>query len=114
MSVRRVDPVALLQALEDARLDYVVIGALARVLHGSGERTDSLDVVTPVRDRTSRRLERLSGLPELEPRALGEEPIELDTRFGRLRLGVRAVGDEGLRRASLERPPRAPRRRPPP
>ena len=43
------DPYALLQALEEQRVTYVVVGALGRVLHGSDELTDGLDIVPSLR-----------------------------------------------------------------
>ena len=39
------DPIALLQALDRHRVSYVVVGALGRVIHGSDELTDGLDIV---------------------------------------------------------------------
>jgi hypothetical protein len=39
------DPIAILQALDTRGVDYIVVGALGRVIHGSDELTDGLDVV---------------------------------------------------------------------
>ena len=50
------DPYALLEALERQRVTYVVVGALGRVLHGSDELTDGLDVVPSMREENLRRL----------------------------------------------------------
>src|SRR5207244_5698856 len=50
------DPYALLQALERQRVTYIVIGGLGRVLHGSGEVTDGLDIVPSTRGENLRRL----------------------------------------------------------
>ena len=50
------DPYALLQALERQRVTYIVIGGLGRVLHGSGEVTDGLDIVPSTREENLRRL----------------------------------------------------------
>lgn len=89
------DPVALLQAIDEARLESVVIGGLARVLHGSGERTEGLDVVPAIRDRTPQRLARLFHALGLEPREIGEEPVELQTQYGPLRIVPAPWGTKG-------------------
>jgi hypothetical protein len=97
------DPVALLQALEDARLDYVVIGGIARVLHGSGELTDGLDIVPARRDALPQRLDRLAQALDLDPIQLGDEPVEVATQHGRLRLVPVPWGTRGydeLRRSA--------------
>ena len=51
------DPECLFQALRDHAVDYVLIGGLAAVLHGSPSMTNDADIV-PSRDRAN--LERLS------------------------------------------------------
>ena len=38
------DPYAMLSALEAERIGYVVVGAFARVVHGSGETTNGIDI----------------------------------------------------------------------
>ncbi len=56
------DPYALLEALERQRVTYIIVGALGRVIHGSDELTDGLDIVpstaggepAPARARTGR------------------------------------------------------------
>jgi hypothetical protein len=53
----RFGPYALLEALERHRVSYVVVGALGRVLHGSGEVTDSLDICPSLNEESLRRLE---------------------------------------------------------
>lgn len=50
------DPYALFEALERHRVSYVVIGAFARVVHGSGERTSGLDIAPSLREENLRRL----------------------------------------------------------
>src|SRR5437899_926500 len=50
------DPYALLEALERRRVTYIVVGALGRVLHGSDELTDGVDVVPSLREENLRRL----------------------------------------------------------
>ena len=51
------DPYALLEALERQRVTYIVVGGLGRVLHGSDELTDGLDVVPSMREENLRRLD---------------------------------------------------------
>jgi hypothetical protein len=68
------DPYALLQALERQRVTYVVIGGLGRVLHGSGEITDGLDIVPSTREENLRRLGlALEGLNARRPN--GKSPV---------------------------------------
>ena len=52
------DPECLFRALRDHEVDYVLIGGLAAVLHGSPAMTNDADIV-PARD--GRNLERLAG-----------------------------------------------------
>jgi hypothetical protein len=53
------DPYAILAALEAERIGYVVIGAFARVVHGSGETTDGIDIASSLREDDLRRLARV-------------------------------------------------------
>jgi transcriptional regulator with XRE-family HTH domain len=50
------DPYVLFEALERHRVGYVVIGGLARVIHGSGELTRALDIVPSLRENNLRHL----------------------------------------------------------
>jgi hypothetical protein len=56
---RRFDPYAILEALEADRIGYVVIGAFARVVHGSSETTHGIDIAPSLRDEDMRRLARV-------------------------------------------------------
>jgi len=47
----RLDPYAILAALDEARLDYVLVGALARVLQGADEIPGTLDLTFARRSR---------------------------------------------------------------
>jgi len=111
------DPYALLQALERQRVTYVVIGGLGRVLHGSGEITDGLDIVPSTREENLRRLglaleglnaRRPDGkLPVLERDLAGRGVLELETEAGELKIVPEPAGTQGyddLRRRA-ERPP---------
>jgi hypothetical protein len=110
------DPYALLKALERQRVTYVVIGGLGRVLHGSGEITDGLDIVPSTRQENLRRLGLT--LEELKARRPdGKAPIverdlvrrgvlELLTDAGELKIVPEPAGTQGyddLRRRA-ERP----------
>ena len=53
------DPLGILRALEDAGVEFVLIGALAAAAHGAGVTTFDVDVV-PSKDRAN--LERLAGV----------------------------------------------------
>ena len=53
------DPYAILRALEAERIAYVVVGAFARVVHGSGETTRGIDISPSLRDDNLRRLVRV-------------------------------------------------------
>jgi hypothetical protein len=111
------DPYALLQALERQRVTYVIIGGLGRVLHGSGEITDGLDIVPSTREENLRRLGlALEGLnarlpdgksPVLERDLVGRGVLELETDAGELKIVPEPAGTQGyddLRRRA-ERPP---------
>ena len=68
------DPIAVLQALDDQRVTYIVIGGLGRVIHGSDELTDGIDIVPSTRDENLRRL--ALALDELNARgADGKRPM---------------------------------------
>jgi hypothetical protein len=53
---RPFDPYAVLETLERHRVGYILIGGLARVVHGSGETTVGLDIVPSPRPENARRL----------------------------------------------------------
>jgi hypothetical protein len=107
------DPYALLQALDRYRVMYIVIGGLGRVIHGSDEITDGLDIVPSTREVNLRRLalalEDLNARrPDGKPPALGREPVlELRTDAGELKIVPEPVGTRGyddLRRRAHRQP----------
>ena len=111
------DPLGLLRALERARVSYVVIGALGRVLQGSGELTDGLDVVPSLREENLRRLglavdelnaRRPDGeRPDLEDELARAPVLQLETDAGELKLVPRPAGTRGyddLRRGAGREP----------
>jgi hypothetical protein len=97
------DPYTLLAALQARGVSFVVIGAFARVIHGTGELTDSLDVTPSMRDENLSRL--ANALDDLDARRIdGKElhlarvrdpVIELDTRAGELKLVPEPAGSHG-------------------
>src|SRR5438045_6412403 len=51
------DPYAILQALEDHRVQYVLIGGFARVLQGTEEITRGIDIVPSTRGDNLQKLD---------------------------------------------------------
>jgi hypothetical protein len=111
------DPYALLQALERQRVTYIVIGALGRVIHGSDEVTDGLDIVPSTREENLRRLglalEELNArrpdgkAPVLERDLVGRGVLELETDVGELKIVPEPAGTRGyddLRRRAEREP----------
>jgi hypothetical protein len=108
------DPYAIIEALEAERIAYVVVGAFARVVHGSAETTRGIDISPSLRDDDLRRLGRvidqLGGRPDggpITPEQLAaSERTTVATRAGELAIvptpwGTR--GYDGLRvRSSRE------------
>lgn len=93
------DPYALFAALERERVSYVVIGGFARVVHGSGELTDGLDIVPSLREENLRKLDRVleefDGSEPLSERLAGGEPVAARTRAGELRIVPAPWGTRG-------------------
>jgi hypothetical protein len=111
------DPYALLKALERQQVTYVIVGALGRVLHGSDELIDGLDVVPSMREENLRRLEltvtelntrRSDGRPLAFERDLRRQPVlELQTDAGELKIVPEPEGTRGyddLRRRATREP----------
>jgi hypothetical protein len=116
MARDRFDPYALLEALERQRVTYVIVGALGRVLHGSDELTDGLDVVPSMREENLRRLglaledlnaRRADGRPLVLERDLARQHVlDLQTDAGELKIVAEPAGTRGYddvrRRATRE------------
>lgn len=51
------DPYTMLREFEHARVSYIVIGGLARIIHGSDEITEDLDIAPSLRPDNLRRLQ---------------------------------------------------------
>lgn len=87
------DPYAILEALERERVSYVIVGAFARIVHGSAETTRGLDVVPSPREENFRRLARAldelggttaDGKPLGQEMLASEDPTTARTRGGEL------------------------------
>lgn len=77
MSPARFDPYAILHELEQARVAYVVIGGLARVIQGSDELTRGLDLTPSLRPKNLERLEQALG--NLHARRVHRQPLSFDS-----------------------------------
>ncbi len=97
---RAFDPYALFAALDRARVTNVVVGGFARVVHGSGEVTDGLDIVPSLREgnvrRLARALEELGAAdPGLSERFAARVPLTVETPAGELRVVPEPWGTRG-------------------
>ena len=111
------DPYEVLQTLERHRVTYVVIGSLGRVIHGSTELTDGIDIVPSTREENLRRLglaleelhacRRDGKQPALERDLVGRGVLELRTDAGELKIVPEPAGTRGyddLRRRAVREP----------
>ena len=111
------DPVAVLQVLDRHRVTYIVVGALGRVIQGSDELTDGIDIVPSTRPENLRRLglaledlnaRRPDGeVLALEQNLAAESVIQLRTDAGELKIVPEPAGTRGyddLRRAANREP----------
>ena len=73
------DPVAILRALDQRRVAYIVIGALGRVIQGSDEITDGVDIAPSPREENVRKL-RLA-LEDLNARPVDGKPLVLEQKL---------------------------------
>lgn len=108
------DPYELIGALQSRTVSFVVIGAFARVIHGTRELTDGLDITPSLREENLTRLER--ALDDLDARRADGKTLDLsdvaapvlklETRAGELKLVPEPAGTRGWddlrRRASRE------------
>lgn len=107
------DPHELLSALQGRNVNFVVIGAFARVVRGTRELTGGVDITPSMREENLVRLEQ--ALEDLDARRgdgapldrnLEEPVVELETRAGELKLIPEPAGTRGYddlrRRADRE------------
>jgi hypothetical protein len=99
----RFDPYELLSVLQGRHVSFVVIGGFARVIHGTGELTEGIDITPSMREDNLPRLEkaladldatRVDGAA-LDLHHLGDEPVGLNTRAGELKLVPVPAGSRG-------------------
>jgi hypothetical protein len=109
------DPYELLGALQARNVSFVVIGAFARVVHGTREVTDGIDITPSMREENLVELEQ--ALDDLDARhadgktldlsKLTGPVVELETRAGELKLVPEPAGTRGwddLRRRAQREP----------
>jgi hypothetical protein len=118
MSQPRFDPYAILQELERVNTGFVLIGGLARVIQGSDELTEGVDIAPSLNKESLRRLgralenlnaRRVDGQPfdviELDPER--EPVIELTSDAGEIKIVPDPAGTRGYEdlrfRANRER-----------
>jgi hypothetical protein len=112
------DPYAILTTLERNRTTYILVGGFARIIQGTEELTQGLDLVPSLRPANLRRLG--VALDDLNARRQGDKPLalerdlarqpvlELHTDVGELKIVPEPVGTRGgyddLRRAATREP----------
>jgi hypothetical protein len=105
------DPICLFQVLAEHRVEYVLVGGMAAVLHGSPTLTGDADIVpSPTRDNLVRLSAALTGLNArvrslTDPDGIAFDPhpellasmatLNLTTRCGDLDLTFTPAGTEG-------------------
>ena len=110
------DPYELLGALQGHSVSFVVIGAFARVVHGTRELTDGIDISPSMREENLSRLE--AALEDLDASRADGQPLDLRNLAGaggragdprrRAQARPRAGGHARLRRPPPPRRPREP------
>lgn len=102
------DPIRMLQVLDRHRVNYVVIGALARVIHGADEETQGLDITPSPRAENLRLLEgAVRELGTTSTLEIANAPTVLNTDAGEMKIVVAPDGTGGyddLRRAARREP----------
>jgi transcriptional regulator with XRE-family HTH domain len=109
------DPYEILAALQARNVAFVVVGAFARVIHGTRERTDGIDITPSMRAENLDRLQAV--LADLDAHGADRKPldlsrpagpvVELKTRVGELKLVPEPTGSRGwddLRRRAQREP----------
>jgi len=104
------DPIGIFKALDRARATYIVIGGLARVLQGTDELTNGVDIVPAMREENLRRLDVALGVLNARRRdgkkmlaLVDVDVLDLETDLGELKIVPEPAGTRGyddLRRAA--------------
>lgn len=101
------DPIRMLQTLDRHRVNYIVIGAFARVIHGADEVTDGLDITPSPRPENLRRLGLalqelgVATAPELD------QPTAIQSDAGGMKIVLEPQGTGGyddIRRGAAREP----------
>jgi hypothetical protein len=100
MSPAPFDPYAILHALEQERVSYVIIGGLARVLQGSDELTHGIDLTPSPRPKNLERLQ--TALGKISARRVDGAPVDLTTLDGARDPVVELASDAGEIKIVLE------------
>jgi transcriptional regulator with XRE-family HTH domain len=87
------DPYTMLRELEHVRVSYVVIGALARIIHGSEETTENLDITPSLRPDNLRRLQE--ALEAQNAHRVDMQPLGIDQLDAEQEPWVPLVSDVG-------------------
>ncbi len=106
MSPARFHPYAILHALEQEGVSYVIVGGLARVLQGSDELTHGIDLTPSPRAKNLERLQaaleslnarRADGTtPELTRLDTDRDPvIEFESAAGEIKIVLEPAGTRG-------------------
>lgn len=107
MAEPKLDPYKLLAALERHRVTYIVIGSIARIVHGADEITNGIDIVPAMREENLRRLgealddlnarRRDGGELVVSDATLVREPVvDLVTDWGGLKIVPTPEGTRGF------------------
>jgi hypothetical protein len=100
VSRSRFDPYAIVRELESERVSYVIVGALARVIQGSDELTDGVDLAPSPRQRNLDRLQ--AALARLNAERVDGEPLDLKEDTLRSNPVLELVSDAGEIKIVLE------------
>ena len=107
MSPARFDPYAILHALEQEGVNYVIVGGLARVLQGSDELTHGIDVAPSPSAKNLERLQsrtRASSTPAASTATRSNSPtldtdrdpvVELASDAGEIKVVLEPAGTRG-------------------
>jgi hypothetical protein len=102
------DPLGVLTTLDRHRVAYIVIGGLARVIHGTDEITRGIDVVPSTKSENLRKLSNaLAEIGAGGAKLSTTEPITVQTTYGELGIVPVPAGTRGyddLRRAATREP----------
>ena len=84
----------VLAALERRRVSFVVVGGLARVIHGTGEPLTDIDIVPSTRPENLRRLAAaLEEIGATGARLMPSEPTSIATPLGDVTVVLTPRGD---------------------